>query len=104
MAMFVVYAIRSLKDCRIYVGMNSNLSRRLNEHNYGYVRSTKGYMPWALIFIKEVPSREEARRQEKYYKSGVGKEFLKSLNLDNGPVVQRIPACRQAGNRSFLNF
>jgi putative endonuclease len=55
-----------------------------------HTRSTKGYVPWELIFEKEVVDRKEARRVEKYFKSGVGKEYLKTLNLTNGPVVQRI--------------
>src|SRR5690554_5879094 len=99
--MHYVYAIRSLKDGRIYVGMSSDVKRRLEWHNKGMTRSTKGFVPWEPIFVKEVSDRLEARKWEKYYKSGVGKEYLKALNLENGPVVQRIPACRQAGNRSL---
>lgn len=88
--MYYVYAIRSLKDCRIYVGISENVARRLIWHNMGKTKSTKGYTPWELIFIKETKDRVEARSWEKYYKSGVGKEYLKTLNLPNGPVVQRI--------------
>lgn len=88
--MYYVYAIRSLKDNRIYVGMACDVNKRLREHNSGHTKSTKGYIPWELIFVKETISRVEARKAEKYYKSGVGKEYLKELNLANGPVVQRI--------------
>lgn len=77
--MHVVYTIKSLKDSRIYVGMSKNLKRRLNEHNTGKVFSTKGYVPWKLIFTEEVKDRIEARSREKYYKGGSRKEFLKSL-------------------------
>ena len=90
MVKYCVYAIKSRKDNRIYVGMMENAEKRLNEHNRGHTKSTKGYVPWVLIFIKEVPDRNEGRKWEKYYKSGVGKEYLKTLNLINGPVVQRI--------------
>lgn len=88
--MYYVYAIKSLKDGRIYVGMSSDVQRRLAWHNMGKTRSTKGFTPWKLIFVKEVESRLDARKWEKFYKSGIGKEYLKGLNLDNGPVVQRI--------------
>ncbi len=76
-----VYAIKSLIDNRIYVGMTHNLDRRLNEHNQGKTRSTKGYRPWTLIFNEEAENRIEARKLEKFYKSGCGKEILKNKKL-----------------------
>ena len=77
--MFIVYAILSLKDQRIYVGMTSDLGKRLREHNAGKTKSTKGYRPWQLIYSESLPLRTEARAREKYLKSGIGKEFLKSM-------------------------
>jgi putative endonuclease len=77
--MFFVYAIKSEVDGRIYVGMSSDVSKRLIEHNSGKTKSTKGYKPWQLIYSEVLSSRLEARAREKYLKSGVGKEFLKSL-------------------------
>ncbi len=74
-----VYAIKSLTDGRIYVGMSQDVDQRLIQHNDGKTRSTKGYRPWKLIYREELASRIEARVKEKYLKSGVGKEFLKSL-------------------------
>ncbi len=63
----------------IYVGMTNDLQRRLKEHNNGENKSTKAYKPFALIFTEEFPDRISARVKEKYLKSGIGKEFLKSL-------------------------
>jgi len=77
--MYFVYAIKSLLDGRIYVGMTMNVSKRLMEHNSGKIKSTKGFRPWQLIYSESLPSRVEARNREKYLKSGSGKEFLKSL-------------------------
>ncbi|MEB2774900.1 GIY-YIG nuclease family protein [Algoriphagus sp. D3-2-R+10] len=77
--MFTVYALKSEKDGRIYVGFTQDLSRRLKEHNSGKTRSTKGWLPWRVIYTYEVDNREEARAREIYLKSGIGKEFLKSL-------------------------
>lgn len=74
-----VYAIKSLKDGRIYVGMTSNVEKRLKEHNSGQTRSTKGYMPWVLFYSEIQITRVDARIREKFLKSGCGKEFLKSL-------------------------
>jgi putative endonuclease len=77
--MFTVYSLKSEKDGRIYVGFTQNIARRLKEHNSGNTRSTKGWLPWNVIYTEEVDSREKARAREIYLKSGVGKEFLKSL-------------------------
>jgi putative endonuclease len=76
---FFVYALVSDKDRRIYVGFSSNLEKRIIEHNSGKTKSTKGYLPWKLLYFEEVSNRALARQKEKYYKSGIGKEFLKSL-------------------------
>jgi putative endonuclease len=79
---YYVYAIRSYKDRRVYVGMTNNVDRRFLEHNRGFVRSTKSFRPWKLIFCKNVgTSRVVARKFEKYYKSGCGKEILKNIPL-----------------------
>lgn len=76
--MYYVYAIKSLIDNRIYVGLSENCDRRICEHNAGYTRSTKSYRPWVLIYKEECGTRVNARAREKYLKSGCGKEFLKS--------------------------
>jgi putative endonuclease len=75
--MWSVYAIRSSIDGRIYVGMSQDVARRISEHNRRKVFSTKGYVPWMLIYMEEIGDRISARKREKYLKSGVGKEFLK---------------------------
>lgn len=77
---YYVYAIRSLKNNYIYVGMSTNIQRRLYEHNIGNVFSTKGYTPWKLFYSEKCgDDRNKARNREKYLKSGVGKEFLKTM-------------------------
>jgi putative endonuclease len=76
---YYVYAIRSHSRNYIYVGLTDNLKRRLHQHNTGLNRTTKPYAPFNLIWSEAFPSRQEAREREKYLKSGVGKEFLKSL-------------------------
>jgi len=76
---YFVYAIRSKIDRRFYVGFTENVQKRLNEHNSGKTKSTKGYRPWDLIFTTECQTRAEARKLEKYYKGGSGKEKLKQM-------------------------
>ena len=77
--MYFVYAIKSRARQYIYVGMTNNTQRRISEHNSGKERTTKRYAPFDTIYIEECSSRVEARMREKYLKSGIGKEFLKSL-------------------------
>ena len=72
-----VYVLKSAEHWRFYVGMSQNLERRLREHNNGSTKSTKGYLPWELFFYEEYKTTAEARKREKYLKSGVGKEYIK---------------------------
>ena len=83
---FSIYAIKAVNYNRIYVGFSLDVVKRVSEHNRGMVTSTKGYRPWKLIFTEVVgPDRKEARKREKYYKSGCGKEFLKNY-YENLPL------------------
>jgi putative endonuclease len=74
---YVIYAIKSSFDHRIYVGFTIDLEKRIKEHNQGRTKSTKGFRPWVLIYYETAETRTEAREREKYLKSGCGKEFLK---------------------------
>jgi putative endonuclease len=77
--MFTVYAIKSVSRNYIYVGLTSNLQSRIERHNLGYEKTTKPYAPFKLIYQEELPDRPSARKREKYFKSGQGKGFLRSL-------------------------
>jgi len=59
--------------------MSEDVTRRIDQHNRGEVFSTKGYRPWTLIYVETIGTISECRKKEKYYKSGCGKEYLKSL-------------------------
>jgi predicted GIY-YIG superfamily endonuclease len=77
--MIEVYALVSKVNGNIYVGMALNAQNRLKEHNSGKSRYTKSFRPWILFRIENFPNWKEARVREKYLKSGIGKEFLKTL-------------------------
>ncbi|MBE7477568.1 MAG: GIY-YIG nuclease family protein [Ignavibacteriales bacterium] len=77
--MYKVYAIKSKIRKYIYVGMTSNIVERIERHNKGYEKTTRAYRPFELIYTEDQATREEARKREKYFKSGIGKEFLKKL-------------------------
>ena len=80
--MFYVYVISSLIRTYIYVGISDDPNRRIEQHNKGYNKTTKPYIPFKTILIEEFKSRTEAREREKNLKSGSGKESLKKLQVD----------------------
>jgi len=75
--MYYVYALKSKVKDWIYVGITSDLDRRLRQHNLGQNKSTKPYLPFELVYSQELPDRPSARKREKYLKSGSGKRWLK---------------------------
>jgi putative endonuclease len=77
--MIILYVIRSEVNKELYVGITNNLERRLAEHEKGKNRYTKGLRPWKHVHQEEYPDYASARKQEKYYKSGSGKEKLKRM-------------------------
>jgi len=74
-----LYVIRSEKNGDLYVGICADIEKRVNEHQKGKNRYTKGLRPWSLVHIEEFPDWSSARVKEKYYKSGSGKELLKKI-------------------------
>jgi putative endonuclease len=79
--MWYVYAISSQIKKYIYVGLASDLQKRVQQHNKGKEKTTRLYRPFDLKFSEVFSTRKEARKREIYLKSGSGKEFLKSLIL-----------------------
>ena len=78
--MFYVYALKSLSRNYIYVGMTNDLKRRFHQHQNGQNKTTRPYLPFELFYKESFETREDARKKEKYLKTGVGKEFLKKLS------------------------
>jgi len=72
-----VYVIESLADLTWYTGISSDPSRRLNEHNSGRNRFTKGHRPWQILFKEQCLDWQSARKREKYLKTFAGKNWLK---------------------------
>jgi len=77
--MFVVYILYSPGYQKHYTGFTSNLDQRLLSHNELGKDWTAKYRPWKLIFTKEFESKREAMNSEKWLKTGVGRDFIKTL-------------------------
>jgi putative endonuclease len=73
-----VYVLRSVPDpARHYVGLTSNLTRRLEWHNAGENVHTARNRPWSIVVLLEFPTEQKARQFERYLKSGSGRAFAK---------------------------
>lgn len=73
--MYYVYAIRSKERNYNYIGITNNPERRIKEHNNGYNKITKPYKPFIILFIEKYLNRDDARKREKFLKSGCGKIY-----------------------------
>ncbi|MDD4271228.1 MAG: GIY-YIG nuclease family protein [Patescibacteria group bacterium] len=74
---YFTYILKSQKNNDIYIGSCENVLIRLNRHNTGKVKSTKGYKPWDLLESKQFNTRGEAVKQERFLKSHQQKEIIK---------------------------
>ncbi len=66
--MYYVYVLKSEKDGLLYIGSTMDLRKRLNEHNTGLNRSTKGRIPFKLIYYEAYQSEKDARKRERNLK------------------------------------
>ena len=73
-----VYTLLSDKDGKLYTGSTNDLKRRLREHESGNVSSTKSRRPLRLIYYEACINQEDARKREKYLKSGMGNKSLRN--------------------------
>ncbi len=80
MTIFFVYILKSQKDEGFYFGYTSDIETRLNFHNEGLVKSTKGRRPFVLHYLEKFESKSQALKREKFFKSIDGYNWLK----DNG--------------------
>jgi putative endonuclease len=67
--MYFTYKLYSEKICRFYTGQTADFDRRIEEHNRGKTPGMAKGVPWKLMFLKEVQSRTEALKLEKYIKT-----------------------------------
>ena len=72
--MYYVYLIVNERGDK-YIGYTSDLKDRLNRHNKGEVRSTRGH-EWKLVYYEAYRSKSDAIRREKALKDGRAKYWL----------------------------
>ncbi len=71
-----VYLLESLDTPNArYVGMTSDLKRRLAEHNAGKSPHTAKFTPWRVVTYVAFANETKATEFERYLKSGSGHAF-----------------------------
>ncbi len=73
---FYVYVLKSIEGYR-YIGMSENVNKRLEQHNNKLVQSTKHGRNWNIIHIEKYSTRSAAVRRERWFKTGVGRDWLR---------------------------
>jgi putative endonuclease len=74
---YYVYVLYSEKFDKIYVGMTSDLEKRVFAHNNLPKGWTKSFRPWKLIFSETFAEKAEALKREKALKTHQGRAFIR---------------------------
>jgi predicted GIY-YIG superfamily endonuclease len=86
MAKTFVYVLRSRSaPRRRYVGVTSDVRRRIDAHNAGLSPSTATYRPWELTVCIEFIDEHRAAVFERYLKTASGRAFAKRHFAVDGP-------------------
>jgi putative endonuclease len=76
-----VYVIQN-RDGKFYSGLSDDVDRRIDQHNIGDSRWTRGKGPWVLMWQREEMNLSDARKLElllKRQKGGDG--FFRMIDL-----------------------
>ncbi len=79
MKKYFVYILFSEKDQKLYVGCTSNIEKRLEKHNKGFVKATKHRRPLALIHSEKFDNKTDAFNRERFLKSLWGGRTKKQI-------------------------
>ena len=81
------YRVYILQNCEggFYVGLSDDVAHRVEQHNTGHSRWTKGRGPWTVVWQSEELSLTDARKLENRLKrQGRGKGFYAITGLHRG--------------------
>ena len=76
--MHYVYLLESNSGVgKRYVGLSTDLKRRLEDHNSGKSSHTAKFKPWHVVTYAAFTNKTKAEEFERYLKSGSGHAFAK---------------------------
>jgi putative endonuclease len=73
------YILKSSLRKRYYIGVTSDLEKRIEEHNAGKTKSTRPYLPWKIIYSECFSDKKEAYKREWHLKHPVG--YLEKIEI-----------------------
>lgn len=76
--MYYVYVLQSEVDGNFYTGFSEDITRRIEQHNNGLVKSTKSRVPLRLVYYEASHNVKDAIHREKYLKSTYGKRYIRT--------------------------
>ena len=77
--MYYTYILKSLKNNSYYIGSCHDLEKRFKKHQNGYVKSTKRYVPWQIVYKEFFKTLKEARQKERKIKSWKKRKVIEKL-------------------------
>ena len=82
--MFFVYVLINQENKQTYVGQTDDLQRRLDRHNHVIPNYTGSYTSrfehsWKYLYVEGCSTREAAMIQEKWFKTGVGRDSIREI-------------------------
>jgi putative endonuclease len=78
-------------DGYLYYGSTSDLTRRLQSHRQGKVRSTKPRLPIELVYYETYSTAGEARKRERGLKNGRTRSKVIQWLIANFPKEKLLP-------------
>ena|SRR3989344_8461026 len=97
---YYVYVLYSAKLGKRYIGLTNDLKRRLAQHNSKGSKFTATGQPWILMHYQAFIAKEDAQREERFLKTGKGRDRLGYLlpstldKIKRGDVAERSKAAR----------
>jgi len=84
-----VYLLQSTKNDSLYIGMTSDLEKRLSEHNSGKVYYTSRHYPYKLLYYESYLTVQLARERESQLKrfGSAYYALLKRIGKNHGGIV-----------------
>ncbi|MEX2602638.1 MAG: GIY-YIG nuclease family protein [Gracilimonas sp.] len=78
---YYAYILKSEYHGTYYYGSAKDVEERLQDHNAGKQRYTKGRRPWKIHYTEAFKTRSEARKREAFFKSIDGYVWLKEHGI-----------------------
>jgi putative endonuclease len=72
-----LYIIEDINTQRHYIGITNNIGRRLREHASKQSAGSRSLDAFKLIYKEEFDGYKPARIREKYFKTGIGRQWIK---------------------------